>query len=196
MLRIGESVSFDHRLAPFDVQGSQAQAAMLAHVGIISGEERDAICAGLDAILGRIEAGEFDWDPALEDVHMNIEQALTAEVPAAANCTPRVAGTIKSRPICASGLSLPVVGCLSRSTQSSEGSWISPSARSRSSFLDIRIFSGRSPFRWRIIFWRMLRCLTATERRSWRCARRRMCARSARGDRRDDTPDRPRVRGS
>jgi argininosuccinate lyase len=57
MLRIGESVSFDQRLAPFDIQGSQAQAAMLAHVGIITLEERDAIQAGLDAILAQIESG-------------------------------------------------------------------------------------------------------------------------------------------
>ncbi len=84
MLRIGESVSFDQRLARFDVQGSQAQAAMLAHVGLISPAECEAICAGLDAIMAKIEAGAFEWDPALEDVHMNIEQALTAEVPAAA----------------------------------------------------------------------------------------------------------------
>jgi argininosuccinate lyase len=84
MLRIGESVSFDQRLAPFDIQGSKAHAAMLAHVDIISKEERDAIQAGLDAILAQIEAGEFSWDPELEDVHMNIEQALTQEVPAAA----------------------------------------------------------------------------------------------------------------
>jgi argininosuccinate lyase len=84
MLRIGESVSFDHRLAPFDVAGSQAQAAMLAHVGIITAEEAAAIQKGLDEVLASIEAGEFSWDPALEDVHMNIEQALTARVPAAA----------------------------------------------------------------------------------------------------------------
>jgi argininosuccinate lyase len=84
MVRIGESVSFDHRLAVFDVQGSKAQAAMLAHVGIITVEERDAIHGGLDAVLLKIEAGDFHWDPALEDVHMNIEQALTQSVPAAA----------------------------------------------------------------------------------------------------------------
>ena len=84
MLRIGESVSFDQRLAPFDIQGSKAQAAMLAHVGILTIEERDAILSGLDAILSQIKAGEFSWDPALEDVHMNIEQALSLEVPAAA----------------------------------------------------------------------------------------------------------------
>ncbi|MGB0409101.1 MAG: argininosuccinate lyase [Opitutales bacterium] len=84
MLRIGESVSLDQRLAPFDVQGSKAQASMLAHVGILTSDERDAIHSGLDAVLAKIEAGEFIWDPALEDVHMNIEQALTAAVPAAA----------------------------------------------------------------------------------------------------------------
>ena len=59
MLRIGESVSFDQRLAAFDIQGSQAQAAMLAHVGILTAEERDAIHAGLDAILAEVEAGQF-----------------------------------------------------------------------------------------------------------------------------------------
>ncbi|TVP81174.1 MAG: argininosuccinate lyase [Puniceicoccaceae bacterium] len=84
MLRIGESVSFDQRLARFDVRGSQAQAAMLAQVGIITVEERDAIQAGLETILSTIEQGAFTWDPALEDVHMNIEQALTQAVPAAA----------------------------------------------------------------------------------------------------------------
>lgn len=84
MLRIGESVSFDQALARFDVQGSQAQAAMLAHVGLITEAERDALQAGLAAILKEVQAGEFEWDPALEDVHMNIEQALTARVPAAA----------------------------------------------------------------------------------------------------------------
>lgn len=84
MLRIGESVSFDQKLARFDVQGSKAQSAMLAHVGIITEEERDAIHSGLDAVLADIEAGNFEWDMSLEDVHMNIEQALTAKVPAAA----------------------------------------------------------------------------------------------------------------
>ncbi|MFT4901134.1 MAG: argininosuccinate lyase [Lentimonas sp.] len=84
MLRIGESVSFDQRLAAFDIQGSKAQAAMLAHVGIITADERDAIRVGLDRILSAVEAGTFEWDMALEDVHMNIEQALTLTVPAAA----------------------------------------------------------------------------------------------------------------
>lgn len=84
MLRIGESVSFDQKLARFDIQGSRAQAAMLAKVGIITDVERDCIFDGLDEIWKQIEAGEFNWDPALEDVHMNIEQALTQIAPAAA----------------------------------------------------------------------------------------------------------------
>ncbi|PTY05794.1 argininosuccinate lyase [Opitutaceae bacterium EW11] len=84
MLTFSESVSFDRRLAPFDIQGSKAHSAMLAHVGIISTKERDAIHRGLDAILAEIEAGKFTWDTKLEDVHMNIEQALTQRVPEAA----------------------------------------------------------------------------------------------------------------
>ena len=84
MLRFSESVSFDRRLAPFDIQGSKAHSAMLAHVGLITPAERDAIQAGLDAILAEIAAGKFKWETSLEDVHMNIEQALTKRVPAAA----------------------------------------------------------------------------------------------------------------
>ncbi len=84
MLHFSESVSFDARLAPFDIAGSKAHSAMLAHVGLITAKERDAIHAGLDAILAEIEAGKFEWQMKLEDVHMNIEQALTKRVPAAA----------------------------------------------------------------------------------------------------------------
>lgn len=84
MLRFSESVSFDRRLAPFDIAGSKAHSAMLAHVGLLTAAERDAIHAGLDAILADVEAGRFTWDEKLEDVHMNIEQALTSRVPAAA----------------------------------------------------------------------------------------------------------------
>jgi argininosuccinate lyase len=84
MLRFSESVSFDHRLAPFDIAGSKAHAAMLAHVGLITAAERDAIRAGLDDILREIEADKFVWDARLEDVHMNIEQALAKRTPAAA----------------------------------------------------------------------------------------------------------------
>jgi argininosuccinate lyase len=84
MLKFSESVSFDRRLAPFDIAGSKAQASMLAHVGLITSKERDDIHGGLDQILAEIAAGTFVWEERLEDVHMNIEQALTKRVPAAA----------------------------------------------------------------------------------------------------------------
>lgn len=84
MLRFSESVSFDQRLARFDVLGSKAHASMLARAGILSTAERDAILCGLDAILSEINAGNFHWDTTLEDVHMNIEQALTRRIGATA----------------------------------------------------------------------------------------------------------------
>ena len=83
MLRFSESVSFDRRLAPFDICGSKAHSAMLAACGLITDRERTAIHKGLDAIACEIAAGKFAWDTALEDVHMNIEHELTKRVPAA-----------------------------------------------------------------------------------------------------------------
>ncbi len=83
MLAFSESVSIDRRLAPFDIAGSKAHAAMLARVGLITRAQGKAIQRGLDAILAEIQAGRFKWDSALEDVHMNIERALARRVPAA-----------------------------------------------------------------------------------------------------------------
>tara|TARA_B100001778_G_C18591808_1_gene632641 strand:- start:739 stop:2151 length:1413 start_codon:yes stop_codon:yes gene_type:complete len=83
MLEIGESVSFDHRLALYDIEVSRAHASMLAHVGILTQDELEALEKGLDQVTQSIEDGSFEWDKSLEDVHMNIEQALTKLVPAA-----------------------------------------------------------------------------------------------------------------
>jgi len=74
------SVEFDRRLYPYDIQGSIAHATMLARQGILSGSERDAIVEGLTRIRERIDAGDFGWSIPLEDVHMNVEAALTAEI--------------------------------------------------------------------------------------------------------------------
>jgi argininosuccinate lyase len=74
------SVEFDQRLAPYDIQGSIAHATMLARQGILTAQERDSIIDGLNRILARIEKGEFTWSVALEDVHMNIEAALTDDI--------------------------------------------------------------------------------------------------------------------
>lgn len=83
MLAFSESVSFDRRLAPFDILGSKAHAAMLHKVGILTRAERDALHAGLDEIGRRIAAGAFTWEVRHEDVHMNIERALADITPAA-----------------------------------------------------------------------------------------------------------------
>ena len=82
--QFSESISFDHRLWRHDIAGSLAHAAMLAKIGVLTGEEADAIAAGLNAIGGEIAAGQFVWSRELEDVHMNIEAALTKRVPAGA----------------------------------------------------------------------------------------------------------------
>ncbi len=74
------SVSFDQRLALYDIQGSVAHAKMLTHVGILTEQECEQIIAGLADIQTTIEAGEFEWSVALEDVHMNIEAALTERI--------------------------------------------------------------------------------------------------------------------
>jgi len=77
------SINFDKRMYREDIEGSIAHAKMLAAQGIISAEDADKICAGLLKIRERIDAGEFDFSVALEDIHMNIEQALTDSIGAA-----------------------------------------------------------------------------------------------------------------
>ena len=58
--RINASIGFDRRLWPQDVEGSRAHAAALQRAGILDGGERDALLAGLDAVAGELERGEFD----------------------------------------------------------------------------------------------------------------------------------------
>ncbi|MEW8657525.1 MAG: argininosuccinate lyase [Candidatus Thiodiazotropha endolucinida] len=74
------SVGFDRRLYQYDIQGSIAHATMLARQGILSDSERDAIVHGLKQIRKRIEQGDFTWSVSLEDVHMNVESALTEAI--------------------------------------------------------------------------------------------------------------------
>lgn len=79
----GESVSFDQRLALHDIAGSKAHAAALRKAGLLTARELTAIKRGLDAIAQEIKAGKFVWREDLEDVHMNIEAALTRKIGAA-----------------------------------------------------------------------------------------------------------------
>ncbi|WP_275286559.1 argininosuccinate lyase [Halomonas elongata] len=78
--RFTASVDFDRRLALHDIQGSRAHATMLARVGVLTEDERDAILGGLDEVAGEIEADSFAWSVDLEDVHMNIEARLTEKI--------------------------------------------------------------------------------------------------------------------
>lgn len=78
--RYSQSVSFDRRLAEYDIAGSIAHARALKVAGILNGKELTAIERGLDEIGAEISEGRFDWKTALEDVHMNIEAALTDRI--------------------------------------------------------------------------------------------------------------------
>ena len=71
------SIQFDCRMYAEDICGSIAHATMLERQGIISAADKDAIVAGLKAIYGQIEQGEFEFSVELEDIHMNIEKRLT-----------------------------------------------------------------------------------------------------------------------
>ncbi|KAK4359145.1 hypothetical protein RND71_021374 [Anisodus tanguticus] len=72
-----ESISFDKALYKQDIMGSKAHASMLAKQGLMSDSDRDTIIKGLEEIERQIEAGQFVWRTDREDVHMNIEAALT-----------------------------------------------------------------------------------------------------------------------
>ncbi|MBE6031767.1 MAG: argininosuccinate lyase [Clostridiales bacterium] len=74
------SISFDQRMYKQDITGSIAHAKMLAKQGILTDEEAQQIERGLLEILGEIEAGVFEFTIAQEDIHMNIESALTERI--------------------------------------------------------------------------------------------------------------------
>lgn len=82
--RFTESVSFDRRLAEHDIRGSLAHARMLSATGFITRQEFAQIEEGLGKIAARVREGSFTWREDLEDVHMNIEAALTEITPAGA----------------------------------------------------------------------------------------------------------------
>ncbi len=77
MRQINASIAVDKRLWREDVAASKAHAAMLGGQGILSAEEAAAIADGLDRIADEYAAGRLVEDPALEDIHMHVEQRLT-----------------------------------------------------------------------------------------------------------------------
>lgn len=74
------SIEFDKRLYHEDIRGSIAHARMLARAGIIPVADGEEIAAGLTNILADIEAGNFNFEVSLEDIHMNIEARLTERI--------------------------------------------------------------------------------------------------------------------
>ena len=74
------SVGFDKRLALQDIRGSTAHATILGEAGILSADEAAQLVAGLAELEQEVAAGTFVWRTELEDVHMNLEAALTARV--------------------------------------------------------------------------------------------------------------------
>ncbi len=84
MQEINASIGFDKRLAPQDIRGSKAHAAMLAEAGIITKADAREIAKGLDAVQAEIDGGTFKFSTALEDVHMNVESRLKETIGAAA----------------------------------------------------------------------------------------------------------------
>jgi argininosuccinate lyase len=80
MQAINVSIGFDAKLGPQDVAGSRAHAAMLGAQKIISAADAAAIDAGLAEIGAEIEAGNFPFVDALEDIHTNIEVRLTERI--------------------------------------------------------------------------------------------------------------------
>lgn len=78
--KISASIHFDSRLYMQDIEGSIAHARMLNKAGIISGDDLNSIITGLGQILNEIEDGSFKFDASLEDIHMNIESALTVKI--------------------------------------------------------------------------------------------------------------------
>ncbi len=78
--RFTASVDFDKRLYIADIEGSIAHATMLEKAGVLNTNEKEQIFVGLKEVQAEIESGQFDWSVRLEDVHMNIEAALTAKI--------------------------------------------------------------------------------------------------------------------
>ena len=80
----GRSIEVDAELALDDIAGSIAHVHGLERAGIVSAAESAQLVAGLEGLRSKVAAGSLAWDPALEDVHMNLEFALEARIGAVA----------------------------------------------------------------------------------------------------------------
>lgn len=78
--RFTSSISFDQRLAKYDILASIAHAKMLAKQKIISREDAELIVKGLNSILKDVKSRNFKFDPKAEDIHSNIQGELLKRV--------------------------------------------------------------------------------------------------------------------
>jgi argininosuccinate lyase len=74
------SVEIDAEMALDDLRGSVAHVRGLGRAGLLTDDEVGQLVAGLEGLAGEVEAGTIEWDPALEDVHMNLESALAERI--------------------------------------------------------------------------------------------------------------------
>ena len=94
--RLNDSLSYDQRLWPYDVQQSRAHVRMLAAQEIISTGDRDALLEALDQVQREFEQGTFPFQAQDEDIHMAIERRVTELAPGPAeSSTPRGRATIR-----------------------------------------------------------------------------------------------------
>src|SRR5437764_15281505 len=79
-IEFGRSIDVDRELAHDDIAGSVAHVHGLGRAGILTADDVEKLVGGLAALAGDVAAGRIEWDPALEDVHLNLEAALVARV--------------------------------------------------------------------------------------------------------------------
>jgi argininosuccinate lyase len=77
---LNRSIEFDWRLAPYDLDQSQAHARGLGEIGVLTEDELAEIDAGLERVRARMTSHGFEFDDADEDVHMAVERLLGEEI--------------------------------------------------------------------------------------------------------------------
>jgi argininosuccinate lyase len=78
--RINRSIEFDWRLAPYDIDQSQAHARGLRGIGVLDDGELEQIDAGLERVRARIGTHGFEFEDSDEDIHMAVERLLGEEI--------------------------------------------------------------------------------------------------------------------
>ena len=77
LMALSVSLAFDRRLAPEDIEGSRAHVTMLAEVGILTDDEKNAILAALDTVAAELADETFTFVASDEDIHTAVERRVT-----------------------------------------------------------------------------------------------------------------------